>query len=207
MRLGKREDLDGDKAVDLSLTMASASLNDRYTLYTDREGVLKLASQLRGRFPGVGIQIRRDAVRDGLLVATPIKGSPAYKAGIQAGDLITEIRLEVDKFGKPLAADAQKVFSTKGMKTEDAVNIILGAPNSPVTLVVQREGREGAEGVQAQPQLRDGRDRPRRAAEGQRRLAVLPRRQVQDRLHPPHAVHRHRPGRGRQGGLRHRTPT
>src|SRR5581483_1598671 len=39
-RLGKREDLDGDKAVDLSLTMASASLNDRYTLYTDREGVL-----------------------------------------------------------------------------------------------------------------------------------------------------------------------
>jgi len=139
-RLGKREDLDGDKAVDLTLTMATASLNDRYSLYTDREGVLKLASQLRGRFPGVGIQIRRDAVRDGLLVATPIKGSPAYKAGIHAGDLITEIRLEVDKFGKPLAADAQRVFSTKGMKTDDAVNIILGAPGSPVTLIVQREG-------------------------------------------------------------------
>jgi carboxyl-terminal processing protease len=139
-RLGKREDLEGDKAVDQSLTMATASLHDRYSLYTDREGVLKLASQLRGRFPGVGIQIRRDAVRDGLLVATPIKGSPAYKAGIQAGDLITEIRLEVDKFGKPLAADAQRVFSTKGMKTDDAVNIILGAPGSPVTLIVQREG-------------------------------------------------------------------
>jgi carboxyl-terminal processing protease len=139
-RLGKREDLDGDKAVDLSLTMASASLNDRYTQYTDREGVLKLASQLRGRFPGVGIQIRRDAVRDGLLVATPIKGSPAHRAGIQAGDLITEIRLEVDKNGKPLTADAQRVFSTKGMKTEDAVNIILGAPNSPVTLMIHREG-------------------------------------------------------------------
>ncbi len=140
LRLGKREDLDGDKAVDLSLTMASGSLNDRYTMYTDKEGVLKLQSQLRGRFPGVGIQIRRDAVRDGLLVATPIKGSPAHRAGIQAGDLITEIRLEVDKFGKPLPADAQRVFSTKGMKTDDAVNIILGAPGSPVTLMVQREG-------------------------------------------------------------------
>ena len=46
----------------------------------------------------------------------------------------------MDKFGKPLAADAQRVFSTKGMKTDDAVNIILGAPDSPVTLVVQREG-------------------------------------------------------------------
>jgi C-terminal peptidase prc len=140
-RLGKREDLDGDKAVDLSLTMASASLNDRYTLYTDREGVLRMASQLRGRFPGVGIQIRRDAVRDGLLVATPIKGSPAYRAGIQAGDLITEIRLEVDKYGKPLAKDAQRVFSTRGMKTDDAVNLILGAPDTPVTLMVEREGQ------------------------------------------------------------------
>ncbi len=139
-RLGKREDLDGDKAVDVSLVMACGSLNDRYTVYVDKEGVLKLQSQLRGRFPGVGIQIRRDAVRDGLLVATPIKGSPAHRAGIQAGDLITEIRLEVDKFGKPLTADAQRVFSTKGMKTDDAVNLILGAPDTPVTLVVQREG-------------------------------------------------------------------
>jgi C-terminal peptidase prc len=140
LRLGKREDLDGDKAVDVSLAMASGSLNDRYTIYTDKEGVLKMQSQLRGRFPGVGIQIRRDAVRDGLLVATPIKGSPAHKAGIQAGDLITEIRLEVDKNGKPLPPDAQRIHSTKGMKTEDAVNLILGQPNSPVTLMVQREG-------------------------------------------------------------------
>ncbi|MBA4191745.1 MAG: hypothetical protein C0467_27510 [Planctomycetaceae bacterium] len=140
LRLGRREDLDGDKAVDVSLTMASGSLNDRYSIYTDKAGVLKMQSQLQGRFPGVGIQIRRDAVRDGLLVATPIKGSPAYKAGIQAGDLITEIRLEVDKLGKPLPADAQRVFSTKGMKTEDAVSLILGAPDSPVSLIVQREG-------------------------------------------------------------------
>lgn len=140
VRLGKREDLDGDKAVDLSLTMASNSLNDRYTVYTDHEGVLKMASQLKGRFPGVGIQIRRDAVRDGLLVATPIKGSPAYRAGIQAGDLITEIRLEVDKQGKPLPPNATKVYSTKGMRTDDAVNLILGVPDTPVTLVVEREG-------------------------------------------------------------------
>jgi carboxyl-terminal processing protease len=140
VRLGKREDLEGDKAVDLTITMACNSLNDRYTIYTDHEGVLKMESQLKGRFPGVGIQIRRDAVRDGLLVATPIKGSPAYRAGIQAGDLITEIRLEVDKEGKPLPASATKVYSTKGMKTDDAVKLILGKPETPVTLVVEREG-------------------------------------------------------------------
>jgi len=142
VRLGKREDLEGDKAVDVAITMGCNSLNDRYSVYTDHEGVLKMESQLKGRFPGVGIQIRRDAVRDGLLVATPIKGSPAYKAGIQAGDLITEIRLEVDKEGKPLPESATKVFSTKGMKTDDAVKLILGKPETPVTLVVEREGQK-----------------------------------------------------------------
>jgi len=142
LRLGKREDLDGDKAIEVSLAMALGHLNDPYTNYTSREGVLRMQSQIRGRFPGVGIQIRRDAVRDGLLVASPIKGSPAYRAGIQTGDLITEIRLEVDKDGKPLAADAQRVHSTKGMKTDDAVNLILGAAGSPVSLVIQREGEK-----------------------------------------------------------------
>lgn len=139
-RLGKREDLDGDKAVDVSLVMASGSLNDRYTVYVDKESVLRMQSQLRGRFPGVGIQIRRHAVRDGLLVVTPIKNSPAYRAGIQAGDLITEIHLEVDKDGKPLPPDAQRVYSTKGMRTDDAVNLILGPPRTPVTLIVERDG-------------------------------------------------------------------
>ena len=37
-----------------------------------------------------------------LQVVTPIKGSPAYKAGIQAGDIITTIIREVDSEGKPL---------------------------------------------------------------------------------------------------------
>lgn len=142
LRLGKREDLDENKDVDVSILMMLASLNDPYTVYYDKESVRKAASQLRGRFPGVGIQIRRDAVRDGLLVVTPIKSSPAYGGGIQAGDLIIEIRRDVDNEGKPLPADATKVFSTKGMKTDDAIAIITGKPDTPITLVVQREGEK-----------------------------------------------------------------
>ena len=38
-----------------------------------------------------------------LLVVTPIKGSPAYKAGLKAGDIITTIIREMDSEGKPLA--------------------------------------------------------------------------------------------------------
>lgn len=140
--LGKREDLDGDKDVDIAILMMLASLNDPYTTYYDREMIKKADSQLRGQFRGVGIQIRRDLVRDGLLVVSPIKGSPAYKAGIQAGDLITEIKRETDPQGDPLPEGAPKVISTKGMKTEQALDLILGKPPVPITLVVEREGEK-----------------------------------------------------------------
>lgn len=142
LRLGKREDLEENKDADVSILMMLASLNDPYTVYYDKETVRKMASALRGRFPGVGIQIRRDAVRDGLLVVTPIKGSPAFQGGIQAGDLITGIVRSVDNEGKPLPSDAQKEFTTKGMKTDDAIGIITGKPGTPITLVVNRDGKE-----------------------------------------------------------------
>lgn len=141
-RLGKREDLDGEKGADVTLHAMLGGLNDPHTLYFSREEWVSFSKQLEGRFPGVGIIIRREAVRDGLLVVTPIKGSPAFKAGIQAGDLITEVRLQVDKFGKPLPPDAKTVFSTKGMKTDDAVKLITGTPKTPVTLIVAREGEK-----------------------------------------------------------------
>jgi C-terminal peptidase prc len=138
LRLGKREDLDEPKDADLSLLMMMASLNDPYSVYFDKSAVERTAASLRGRFPGVGIQIRRDAVHDALLIVSPIKGSPAFEAGIQAGDLIVEVRREVDSQGEPLPADAQKVFSTKGMKTEDAIKVITGRPGTPITLIIQR---------------------------------------------------------------------
>jgi len=141
-RLGRREDLDENKDADVAILMMMASLNDPYTVYYDKETVRKMASALRGRFPGVGIQIRRDAVRDGLLVVTPIKGSPAFEGGIRAGDLIVRIVRSVDNTGKPLAAGAETEFSTKGMKTDEAIGIITGNPGTPITLVVSRDGKE-----------------------------------------------------------------
>lgn len=142
VQLGRREDLAEDKDVDTSVLMMLASLNDPYTTFYDREMIKKADSQLRGQFRGVGIQIRRDLVRDGLLVVSPIKGSPAYKAGIKAGDLIVEIRRDSDPNGKPLPEGAPKVISTKGMKTEQAIELILGKPPVPITLMVQREGEK-----------------------------------------------------------------
>jgi C-terminal peptidase prc len=143
MRLGKREDLDGDKAADLSIRMMAASLNDPHTVYYDKETLKKVEAPLRGQFSGIGISIRRDLVKDGLLVVSPIKDSPAYKAGLKAGDVITEIRREVGPQGEPLKDSDPKVISTKGMKTETALDIILGKPGTPVSIVVERETPDG----------------------------------------------------------------
>jgi carboxyl-terminal processing protease len=140
--LGKREDLDDGKDVDLGLAAMAQSLEDPYTVYVDKETMKKEESRWRSQYSGIGVHIRRDLARDGLLVVSPIKGSPAYKAGLRAGDLITEVRRELDPDGKPLPEGAPKVISLKGMKTDKAIEIILGKSGTPITVVVEREGEK-----------------------------------------------------------------
>ena len=76
----------------------------------------------RGEFGGLGIQIgMKDEV---LTVISPIEDTPAYKAGIKAGDQILKI-------------DGQ---STTGMQIFDAVKKMRGPKGTPVTLAIMREG-------------------------------------------------------------------
>lgn len=142
LALGKREDLDNGKDTDLALAALAQSLDDPHTLYVDKETMKKEESRWRSQYSGIGVHIRRDLARDGLLVVSPIKGSPAYKAGMRAGDLITEVRREVDPDGKPLPEGAPKIVSLKGMKTDKAIEIILGKAGTPITVVVEREGEK-----------------------------------------------------------------
>ncbi len=74
----------------------------------------------QGEFSGVGIQIQ--IAKDGsLAVVTPLEDSPAYKAGIQAGDIITHID------GK----------NAKGITIDQAVKTITGPSGTNVTLTVR----------------------------------------------------------------------
>jgi C-terminal peptidase prc len=136
-RLGKREDLENHKDVDISLQRMTGHL-DPHTTYWDVEQKEREETQVKGEFTGIGIQIRKDAATDMLQVVTPIKGSPAYKAGMMAGDIITSVTREVDSDGKKL--DPPEVLSTKGLLVSEAVNKILGKPRTKVRLTVQREG-------------------------------------------------------------------
>src|SRR6266849_3961314 len=148
-QLGNREDLANHKDLDIALQRMLSHL-DPYTTYIDPETKKQFEQEMQGNFPGIGVQIRKDTARDMLLVVTPIRGSPAYRArptnmevsesevGLKAGDVITKIIREVDSEGNPLKQP--EVLSTQGMPLSDAVKKIKGRAGTKVKLEIDREG-------------------------------------------------------------------
>lgn len=138
-QLGKREDLAKGKDVSYALNAMLTKI-DKHTYYYDPDAARRLAQDTSGKFKGIGVQIRKNNVKDQLEVVTPLYGSPAYKAGLRAKDIITTIIREVDQHGKKLKEP--EVLSTKGMTTDEAVKRILGEAGTPVKLIVEREGEK-----------------------------------------------------------------
>jgi C-terminal peptidase prc len=131
--LGAREDLGKHKDVDIALQGVTRKM-DRYSEYVTPEQLANFDKDISGKFVGIGVLINKDLKTDQLLVVSPIKDSPAYKAGLQEGDLITKIVLEQD--GKTVER------LTKGMSSKDAVKLIAGTEGTPVWLTIQREGEQ-----------------------------------------------------------------
>jgi C-terminal peptidase prc len=139
--LGKREDLDNLKDMNVSLQRMLHKL-DPYTTFIDKEALKRFKGDVEGHFTGIGIQIRKDAASDELLVVTPIKDSPAYKAKLMAGDIITTVRAKKIDEKKQRELDEVVVTPTKGLPLSKAVKAILGPPRTKVTLTIRREGVE-----------------------------------------------------------------
>jgi carboxyl-terminal processing protease len=97
---------------------------DPHSSFLTKEEHQELLIETKGSFTGVGIEI---TVRDNVLtVVSPIEGTPAYEAGIKAGDQI----IGIDE--KP----------TNDMTLTDAVKNIRGPKGTKVKLTVRREGAE-----------------------------------------------------------------
>lgn len=98
------------------------SLNDPYTFFLPPKENEMFEEDISGEFQGVGMEI---AVRDQVVtVVSPIKGTPAERAGIQSGDKVLEI-------------DGTR---TEGMDISKAVSLIRGPKGTTVTLLIMREG-------------------------------------------------------------------
>jgi carboxyl-terminal processing protease len=104
-----------------AITGMLASL-DPHSAYLTPDLYRDLEVETRGSFGGLGIEIT--IKNDVLTVVSPIEGTPAYNAGIRAGDQIIKID---DDF-------------TKGMTLTDAVKMMRGPKGSTIHLTLHREG-------------------------------------------------------------------
>ncbi len=99
------------------------SYGDPYTIFLPPQEAKIFKEDILGNFSGVGIEM---GVQDGLLtVIAPLKGTPAEKAGVHAGDGI----LSIDG------------VSTDGMSTDEAVKLIRGEKGTPVAFRIYRNGK------------------------------------------------------------------
>ncbi|MFM2074840.1 MAG: hypothetical protein RJB34_1145 [Pseudomonadota bacterium] len=97
---------------------------DPHSQYYDKKSFKEFREGTSGRFVGVGIEI---TMEDGLVkVVSPIEGSPAFRAGLKTGDLITKI----------------DDTAVKGLTINDAVKRMRGEPNTKVLLTVLRKSED-----------------------------------------------------------------
>jgi len=113
-----------DKELLVSAIRGMLSGLDPHSSYLDETDYHELQTGTSGEFGGLGIEV---GLEDGFIkVVSPIDGTPAYEAGVKAGDLI--IRLD----DTPV----------KGMSLDDAVKKMRGKPNTEITLTIVRDGED-----------------------------------------------------------------
>jgi carboxyl-terminal processing protease len=98
---------------------------DPHSDFLDAEAFKELQVSTQGKFGGLGIEV---GVEEGVVrVVSPIEDTPAFRAGIKAGDLIVKI----------------DDTATRGMSLSKAVELMRGKPGTTVTLTIVRKDADG----------------------------------------------------------------
>ncbi|WP_438493075.1 S41 family peptidase [Paenibacillus sp. IHBB 3054] len=116
------ETVDREKLIDGAVNGMMEALGDPYSNYMGKETAEKFEESIEGSFSGIGAEVSSDNGK--VVVVSPIKGSPAEKAGIQAKDVILSVNGE----------------SLEGLELNAAVAKIRGPKGSEATLQIQRAG-------------------------------------------------------------------
>lgn len=117
-------EIDDEKVIYGAINGMFDALGDPYSDYMDKKEAEKFDSELSSSFQGIGAEIQE---RNGhIVVVSPIKNSPAEKAGLLPEDVI-------------LYVDGQ---SLQGMSATEAVLLIRGEKGTPVELTIQRNNLE-----------------------------------------------------------------
>lgn len=116
------QDIDRTELIDGAINGMMEALGDPYSSYMGQETAAQFEESIEGSFTGIGAEV---SSQDGnVIVVSPIKGSPAEKAGIQSKDVILSVNGE----------------SLQGLDLNEAVNKIRGPKGSEAKVSVQRAG-------------------------------------------------------------------
>lgn len=120
-------EIDRTKIINGLLAGLVQGLGDPHSSYLNEEESKNLLSELDGKFDGIGIEI---SVEDGkLVVVSPIKNSPAEKAGLETKDII----LKIDD------------RDTREVSLPEAVSLIRGHKGTKVKLLVEKKDHQSKE--------------------------------------------------------------
>jgi carboxyl-terminal processing protease len=123
VRKGYVEEPENEKLIESAINGMLAAL-DPHSAYLNLDNYEDMRVQTKGRFGGLGIEV---TMEEGLVkIIAPIADTPADKAGIMSGDLITKIDDE----------------NVRGMNLQDAVEKMRGEVDTPITLMILREGND-----------------------------------------------------------------
>ena len=123
LSLVRSEYVDNVKSKDLIYGALKGMIQslDKFSEFMDPESYAEMKVETEGEFGGIGIEI---AVKDDLLtVIAPIDDTPAFKAGVKAGDRIVKIDKDI----------------TRGITLVEAVKKLRGKPGTAVAVTVLRE--------------------------------------------------------------------
>jgi carboxyl-terminal processing protease len=115
-------EVDVEKLQDASLKGIVSSLGDRFSHYFSPREAQQFQQSVEGRFEGVGMRI--EEVRQGLQVVSVFEGSPAKRAGIRQGAIVTSVN------GESIAGQSAEIATAK----------IKGPPGTSVRLEVAEPG-------------------------------------------------------------------
>ncbi|MDR9853320.1 S41 family peptidase [Paenibacillus sp. VCA1] len=116
------QDVDRTKLLDGAINGMTQSLDDPYSSYMGKKTAEEFEETIEGSFSGIGAEVSSE--NGNVVVVSPIKGSPAEKAGIRAKDIILTVNGE----------------SLHGLELNDAVAKIRGPKGSEAKLTIKRSG-------------------------------------------------------------------
>ncbi|WHY95534.1 S41 family peptidase [Peribacillus simplex] len=128
------EEIDQDKLVDGAINGMIKALDDPYSAYMDKKEASSFDESISSSFEGIGAEIQE---QDGqIMVVSPIKGSPAEKAGVKPNDII----LSVDGKSVEGLSSSEAVLKIRGEKgTKVDLSISRAGESEPIELTIKRD--------------------------------------------------------------------